>query len=400
MRLFITSLILFLALGANAQRQDAGYTWYKGNTHTHSYWSDGDDFPEMIMDWYKSHGYDFVCLSDHNTLAQGEKWKLIPAFPAHERRFFEYLEKYGDRWVTYTKDSVNRINVKLKTYDEYKPLFEEKDKFLIMPAEEISASYEKKPIHIGAINIKDAISPRVGNSVSDVMQKNLDAVYEQRRRTSQAMFAHINHPNFMWAVTLDDLLNLKGERFLEVYNGHPQVNNYGDSLRPGIEEMWDKLIVDCVDKNKPLIYGLATDDAHNYLSYSSRESNPGRGYIMVRAKALTDVAIIQAMEKGDFYSSTGVELEAVTFARSTLVIKVKPQPGVGYKIQFFGTKVDSSNAMLLLQVEGSEARYTLKKGDLYVRAKIVSTRYKANPFQEGDFETAWTQPVLNKKAAN
>ena len=27
--------------------------WYKGNLHTHSYWSDGDEFPEMIMNWYK-----------------------------------------------------------------------------------------------------------------------------------------------------------------------------------------------------------------------------------------------------------------------------------------------------------------------------------------------------------
>jgi hypothetical protein len=31
-----------------------------GNLHTHSYWSDEDDFPEMIMDWYKTRGYDFT----------------------------------------------------------------------------------------------------------------------------------------------------------------------------------------------------------------------------------------------------------------------------------------------------------------------------------------------------
>ena len=27
--------------------------WFKGNLHTHSLWSDGDDYPEMIADWYK-----------------------------------------------------------------------------------------------------------------------------------------------------------------------------------------------------------------------------------------------------------------------------------------------------------------------------------------------------------
>lgn len=42
--------------------------WWKGNLHTHSLWSDGDDYPEMILDWYKAHGYHFAALSDHNTL--------------------------------------------------------------------------------------------------------------------------------------------------------------------------------------------------------------------------------------------------------------------------------------------------------------------------------------------
>ena len=34
--------------------------YWKGNLHTHSLWSDGDDFPEMIVDWYKRHGYQFL----------------------------------------------------------------------------------------------------------------------------------------------------------------------------------------------------------------------------------------------------------------------------------------------------------------------------------------------------
>ena len=31
--------------------------WWKGNLHTHTLWSDGDDYPEMVLDWYKSRGY-------------------------------------------------------------------------------------------------------------------------------------------------------------------------------------------------------------------------------------------------------------------------------------------------------------------------------------------------------
>src|SRR5262245_12913999 len=54
--------------------REAGPRYWKGNLHTHSLWSDGDDFPEMIADWYKRHGYQFLALSDHNRLSEGERW--------------------------------------------------------------------------------------------------------------------------------------------------------------------------------------------------------------------------------------------------------------------------------------------------------------------------------------
>ena len=48
--------------------------WFKGNLHTHTLWSDGDDYPEMVADWYKQNGYHFLGLSDHNVLQQGQRW--------------------------------------------------------------------------------------------------------------------------------------------------------------------------------------------------------------------------------------------------------------------------------------------------------------------------------------
>jgi hypothetical protein len=388
----ITLIFLLAPQATVAQKSDDSLKWFKGNTHTHSYWSDGDDFPEMIMDWYKTHGYDFICLSDHNTLAHGEKWKLIPDFPAHERRFREYLNKYGEDWVVYEVDSAKRIKVKLKTLEEYKPVFEEKDKFLIVQSEEITDGFDKKPVHINAINVKEAILPRGGSNITEVMQNNLNAVHEQRLRTGQAMFAHINHPNFMWGISLEDMMKLNGDRFFEIYNGHPLVHNYGDSTRPGTEEMWDLLLINGIKKNKPLLYGLATDDSHNYLSYSVRNSNPGRGYVMVRAKDLTASSIVEAMESGNFYSSTGVELEDIEVKKGNLSIRVKGEPGVTYTIQFIGAKKDEENPRILHVVNGSEAKYKFRKRDAYVRAKVISSKYQENPFREGDFETAWSQP--------
>src|SRR5687768_5056637 len=108
--------------------------WYKGNLHTHSYWSDGDEYPEMILDWYKTNGYNFVALSDHNVLATGEKWIKVTRSKMYEDGFRKYLDKFGKDWVTYQVDS-GRTRVKLKTYAEYKPLFEDRE-FLMLRSEE------------------------------------------------------------------------------------------------------------------------------------------------------------------------------------------------------------------------------------------------------------------------
>lgn len=390
-------LSLSIILLSQVSMQSQTLKWYKGNTHTHSLWSDGNDFPEMIMDWYKVNGYDFISLSDHNVLAEGDKWVSIPAHPFRQKRFREYLYKYGDGWVKYKTDSAGLISVKLKTLAEYRPLFEESNKFLIMAAEEITDRYQLKPIHIGAINIKELIPPQGGKSVADVMQKNLDQVYAQRKRTGEPMFAHINHPNFQWAIKLEDMMQLKGERFFEVYNGHPHVHNYGDSTIIGMEELWDKLLIHFISEKRDLVYGLATDDAHDFIEYNTRTSNPGRGWIMVRADALSPAALITAMEKGDFYSTTGVELRELEWKNKKLNISVKPDQGIEYTIQFWGAAKSKSSTekkgILLKEVKGTSASYKLRKGNLYVRAKVISSKPKENPFSEGDVETAWTQPV-------
>lgn len=391
MRSLVTILLISAVLFSTAHAQAT--KWYKGNTHTHSLWSDGNDFPEMIMDWYKSHGYDFIALSDHNILADKEFWKEIPSHPFRQQRFKEYLAKYGADWVEYKTDSAGKIKVRLKKLEEYRKLFEEKDKFLILQAEEITDSYQGKPLHMGAVNVKELVKPQGGNSVTDVMQRNLDAVYAQRERTGQPMFPHINHPNFGWAVKLEDMIPLKGERFFEVYNGHPHVHNYGDSTVMGMDELWDRLQLSYLKTGKELLYGLATDDSHNYLEYKVGEANPGRGWIMVRSTALEPAALIDAIEKGDFYATTGVTLNDVVKQKNRLMVDVKPEPGVDYTIQFWGGTIHDEKGKLLKEVKGTKADYKIKRNDLYVRAKVISSKLQPNPFAEGDLETAWTQPV-------
>lgn len=373
--------------------EDPDQQWYKGNLHTHSLWSDGDDYPEMIMDWYRSNDYHFVGLSDHNILQEGEKWVRVPNNPIRKGAFEAYLGKYGPDWVDYKADT-SGLQVQLKTLEAYRSKFEKAGEFLILKSEEVTDSYDGKPIHINATNVKELIQPRHGNSMVEVLQNNINAILEQREATGQPMFPHINHPNFGWAISLEDMQALKNERFFEVFNGHPAVHNYGDSARIGTEEMWDRINFNYLQKGQDLMFGLATDDSHNYHTFGLDYSNTGRGWVMVSAEDLSPESLIKSLEAGNFYSSTGVSLKAFGLRDNDYVVEVEPEAGVEYEIQVIVWKEGQQDPTYLDPVKGTSTSYRLGANDLFVRAKIISNQLQENPYKTGDMEVAWTQPVV------
>jgi hypothetical protein len=173
--------------------------WFKGNTHTHSLWSDGNDFPEMITDWYKKKGYDFLAISDHNVLQAKEVWMGVPAVEKRRKALGKttmdkYRARFGDEWVT-TREKDGVTEVRLKKLEEYRPLLEEKGKFLIVQAEEISAGLGKAPVHMNAVNLREEIKPiKDLSNIQEVLRANLKMVNEQSQRLGVPMFTHINHP--------------------------------------------------------------------------------------------------------------------------------------------------------------------------------------------------------------
>lgn len=115
---------------------------------------------------------------------------------------------------------------------------------------------------------------------------------------------------------------------------------------------------------------------------------------MVQADSLTSGSLINAMEKGRFYATTGVTLTQINFKTNVLEIHVDTEPGVEYEIQFIGVENGKQDSDILITETGAVATYTLSEDLLFVRAKIISSKLKENPYQEDDFEVAWTQPVI------
>lgn len=398
--------------------------WFKGNTHTHSLWSDGNDFPDMISAWYKEQGYDFLCMSDHNTLNTGEKWvaeatiekKKIALGP---KVLDKYRQKFGAGWVETRPDAKGQTEVRLKTLEEYRKKLEEPGKYLLVQAEEVSAGFGKAPIHINAINLTEAIQPKKDvQTIRETMRLNLQMIAEQSVKTGRPILAHINHPNFKWALTADDLAHVIEDRFFEIYNGHPGIYYDGDPARADSEHerIWD--IANTIrlgELKQPPLYGVGTDDSHNYHGGAT---TPGRGWVMVRAARLEANALVEAMQRGDFYASTGVTLQDVSFdkASRTLRLKIQGKPGVKYRTEFRGTLKNYDRAVkeveapaedpqpkrlqhgadigkVLASSDSLEPSYTLTGDELYVRAIVISDEVMANPPHPHHFQKAWTQPV-------
>ncbi len=49
----------------------------KGNVHTHTTLSDGGSSPEHTIAWYRSHGYQFLALTDHNKLSRPARYAAL-----------------------------------------------------------------------------------------------------------------------------------------------------------------------------------------------------------------------------------------------------------------------------------------------------------------------------------
>ena len=420
MLLLVILVIPRLAAADDVIPRDPPLRWWKGNIHTHSFWSDGSDFPEMICEWYRTRNYNFLALSDHNVLSEGERWMPYSTIKqrAGSQALKKYLDRFGPHWVeTQGHPDTARYAVRLKPLNEFRALVEQRGKFIMIQGEEITDQAAGKPVHLNATNIKSLIQPLGGQTVREAINNNLRAVEEQAQRAGRPILLHINHPNFGFAITAEDLAAVVKERFFEVYNGHPDVEHLGNATRPGVELLWDIANTLRISEFKAApLYGVGTDDSHEY--HGRPGSRPGRGWIMVRSRFLTPEHLIRAVNAGDFYASSGVTLADLNFdtESQTLTVRIRAEAGVKYRTDFIGTKIDYDKTSqprrgkdgeelvstrkystdvgrTLHTVEEKLARYKLTGRELYVRAVITADRPVDDPAFAGQLQQAWTQPV-------
>ena len=315
--------VLALAAGS-AAGQNAPPAWYRGNLHTHTINSDGDSPPYDVMAWYKRNGYQFLAITDHNTFTDPA---LIDTNP--------------------------------------------NDNFLLIGAEEVT---NRMTVHVNAIGVKRAIPAQKGETVTEILQASIDAI------RAEGGIPLINHPNFRWAFTAKEMLPLRGVGLLEIASGHPLVNTDGDGTVPSHEQMWDQLL-----SAGMRIYGVAVDDVHNFREeFSLERADPGRGWVVVRASALTREAILAGLNSGDFYASTGVTLKNIQVTPESLTVEIEPNAVATGSPKRFRVVFIGKGGSVLTVSNQNPASYKFNGTEQYVRARI----------EDSGGRRAWTQPVF------
>ena len=226
----------------------------KGNVHTHTTLSDGGSTPEQTITWYRSHGYQFLALTDHNKLSR----------PAR----YASLQDPG---------------------------------FVLISGEEVTMTGKGRQVHVNALCTTSRIAGGNFASAAAALNSGIGAV------RAQGGVALVNHPNFDWALSPADVTDARDASLLEIASGHPYVHSAGNATHPSHESLWDIALSSGAD-----FMGVGVDDEHHIDVSSDPPATPGKAWISTFGDVTESTPICAALAQGQLYASTGVELRRIS----------------------------------------------------------------------------------------
>ncbi|MBQ4051372.1 MAG: PHP domain-containing protein [Oscillospiraceae bacterium] len=290
---------------------------YKANLHCHSTLSDGKLTPEELKAAYKSAGYSILAITDHEN--------------PHD-----HSDMTEDDFLMLTGYEAYIRPSETGTYDQFQPevhinLFaRDPHNVGFVNYSEPYCKYVKDPaereafIKVGA----DPARPREYTAayINEFVQTAKDNGY----------LAAYNHA--VWSLEYEEMiLNYRGFFSMEMCNYSSWIGNrmeYNAAL-------YDKLL-----RQGVRLFVHSADDNHNKAPFGSPYCDSFGGYTMILAESLTYEAVIDALEKGNFYSSMGPTINELTFDGSHVHIETEPAQQIsmfigGKKVYFEAGTPDS-----------------------------------------------------------
>ncbi len=309
--------------------------WYKGNLHCHTTVSDGSLTPEGVVELYKSHGYAFLAISDHNIYTDfgsrfdSEDFVILPAVEAAA-----LLVDEKDCW--------------LKTHHIHGILAPE-----TAPETPVIGHMEEIPLRVFRGQWDGALEAQ--KLSDDLRARGCITIY--------------NHP--IWSrVRESEFIHTSGLTALEIFN-YNTVNESGTGYDT---TYWDTML-----REGKKIWAVASDDNHNAGQF---EDSCG-GFIVVKAEALTRKDITQAIVDGNYYSSSGPVIYDWGIHDQVAYVTCSPVE----RVNFIAGNYIGAGATVLSEDGTDRVDYALwrMRGDeTYVRVECVDASGK----------TAWSNPIF------
>jgi len=262
--------------------------YFKVNLHTHTNISDGNHSPEEVKEFYKSRGYSAVAFTDH---------EVCIAHPELCDEDFLALTAY-ELATTDIHD--------LSVPKPYRKTFHLN--FLSKTPDNRWQVYEHMRAWGNALKHEDQLVTD-GFEHREYSVEDMNAIIA--RANEHGFLVTYNHP--VWSrQDYTDYSRLKGLWATEVFNT--------ECYRQGYNDDQDWVLQDLLTLGNT-VFPVAADDFHDLAN----ELHIGQGWVMVGAKELTYEAMIEALEKGDFYASTGPDFLSVSYD-GECYITVKSSP--------------------------------------------------------------------------
>ena len=259
---------------------------YKACLHVHSTCSDGLGTPEEIKKMYMEKGYSIVAYTDHEV--------IVPHNDLREENFLpitgaEISVNKNIPGLSYRYSKQYHLNILSKDPD--------KTDFSFFTR---SYLYWKASLPYITEKMKVTEYPREYNNecVNDII----------RRAKEEGFLIALNHPGLS-GQNYPDYAELKGFWGVEVHNN--------GSVGLGRVET-EQPLIDLLELGER-VFPLATDDMHG--AYDQKSIDAIGGWTMIKSPSLEYGAVMEALEKGDFYASTGPEIHALYLEGETLVVE-------------------------------------------------------------------------------
>ena len=292
----------------------------KGGLHCHTTRSDGSCTPEEVMILHKENGYDFLAITDHR------RYNHVNFAPEIGLTIIPGMEF----------DNGGSIPCKhgFRTYHTV----------CIGPSQEDGNGFDHEEI------LPSAIAPD-----QQTYQAYLDDIHAKKNLTIYC------HPE--WSSTPARYFEkLKGNFAMEIWNSGCVIDNDMDKDAA----YWDELLGQGIR-----IFGVATDDGHPVYHHC-------KGWVMVNAENNVN-AILKALEKGAFYSSTGPEIYDFYIKDGKAIIECSP-------VSMIRLHCDCHPTCLVQDPDGkplTRAEFEITNYD-YVRITVIDEQGRH----------AWTNPIF------